>query len=107
LEDFFEIPATDAREMGGYDLWRSRGLLRPNLLRLAYGLLGFARSETDDTSAREENDRDLPPKNFESPGLLMGSELSRALIWCNGPLKADCASKSPAEVVSSEEQELC
>jgi hypothetical protein len=76
LEDFFEIPATDAREMGGYDLWRSRGLLRPNLLRLAYGLLGFARSETDDTSARDENDRDLPPKNFDSPGLLQNSRIA-------------------------------
>jgi hypothetical protein len=76
LEDFFEIPATDAREMGGYDLWRSRELLRPNLLLLAYGLLGFARSETDDTSAREENDRDLPPKNFDSPGLLQNPRIA-------------------------------
>jgi hypothetical protein len=33
-------------------------------------LSGFARSDIDFTSASEENDRDLPPKNLESPGFL-------------------------------------
>jgi hypothetical protein len=46
---------------------------------LAYGLLGFSRSEVVDTSAREENERALPPKNFESPGLLQSQQEKKVM----------------------------
>jgi hypothetical protein len=52
--------------------------LTPILLRFAYGLLGFSKSEVVDTSAREENERALPPKNFESPGLLQNQQKKRS-----------------------------
>jgi hypothetical protein len=45
--------------------------------------LGFARSETDETSASDENDRDLPPKNFESPGLLHHNSTNPTVLNCN------------------------
>jgi hypothetical protein len=43
---------------------------------LAYGLLGFARFEIDDTYARDKNDRDLPPKKFNSLGLLQNPRIA-------------------------------
>lgn len=61
----------EERVGGGYDLVLSpNGQLKPIFRRLAYGLLGLASSVTVDTSASEENERDLPPKNFDKPGLL-------------------------------------
>jgi hypothetical protein len=71
LGSFFAMLAPEDRVGGGYDLFLSRnGQLNPIFCRFAYGLFGFANSVTDDTSAKEEKDRDLPPKNFDRPGLL-------------------------------------
>jgi len=74
LGSFFDIPPTDDRETGGCDEFRPNGQLKPIFRRLAYGLLGFAKSVTVETSAREEKDRDLPPKNFDNPGLLQNKD---------------------------------
>ncbi len=64
------MPVTEERERGGYDRCLVRWQLKPIFRLLPYGLSGFARSDVDFTSASEENDRDLPPKNLESPGFL-------------------------------------
>ena len=73
---FFAMVALEERVGGGYDLCRSNGQLKPifRLLIYAYGLLGFAKSFTLETSAKEEKERDLPPKNFDRPGLLQNCE---------------------------------
>lgn len=79
LGSFFDIPPTDDRETGGCDEFRPNGQLKPIFRRLAYGLLGFAKSVTVETSAREEKDRDLPPKNFDNPGLLQNKDKKKPL----------------------------
>jgi hypothetical protein len=104
LGSFFAMLAPEERVGGGYDLvFSPNGQLKPIFRRLAYGLLGLASSVTVDTSASEENERDLPPKKFDKPGLLMGRDSSKAdIMVVKGPRYTDCASSPP---VSPEEHE--